>query len=383
MSTMLLTACVATGWLTGSLFGWSFGCRRVTARKARIRREERRAPVVSMEVLLDLLPDAAVLLDGHGALRFANIEAKATFGEALGTIVRSPGMFAALKKLDGVTLQASGSLVIEVPVRRVVRVAVRLLPDALTTGPARVLAILSDHSEMDAVERMRADFVAYASHELRTPLAALSGFIETLRGPAADDPQAQQQFLGIMADQAARMQRLIEQLLELSRVEMLEHRKPRGRIEAASVIERVCEETAAACTAKGVVLDTAYEPLSVAGDEEQIIRVLVNLVENALKYAKVEARPLRIRVRIEAQTQHGRAGVVFVVEDDGAGIDTAHLPRLTERFYRVEGRGRTGGAGYGLGLAIVRHIVDRHGGSFEIDSIVGKGTCCQVWLPVA
>lgn len=380
-----LAACLASAGIGGGFVGWLLRGRRlsrVLPGSVRARREEVGTASVSLEEVLDLLPDAAVLLDGHGAKRFANAEARDAFGDALGTIMRYPAVFSALSQLDGVTVQARAEFVLEVPVRRVVRVDLRLLPEMLAAGPIRVLAILSDQSERDAVERMRADFVAYASHELRTPLATLIGFIETLRGPAADDSVAQREFLGIMATQAGRMQRLIEQLLELSRAEMLEHRRPRGLVNAHSTIERVTEEMEGLCAERDVDLVVASsEEVYVPGDEEQIVRVLVNLVENAVKYAPVEGRRIRIAIHVEQRVLRGRPGVTLTVADNGAGIDAQHLPRLTERFYRVEGR-RGAASGYGLGLALVRHIVDRHDGSFEIFSELGKGTQCDVWLPL-
>lgn len=379
-----IVACLLPVWLTGGLAGWLLRGRslsRVLPGSVRARREEVGTSSVSLEEVLDLLPEAAVLLDGHGALRFANIEAREAFGDTLGTIMRYPDVFSAMRHLNGVTVQASAEFVLTVPVRRVVRVDLRLLPEVLATGPAHILAILTDCSERDAVERMRSDFVAYASHELRTPLTALIGFIETLRGPAADDPAAQQQFLAIMAAQAHRMQRLIEQLLELSRAEMLEHRKPRGSMNAKQVIELVRDELSSLCAAKNVQLEAKATDIPVPGDQEQIIRVLVNLVENAVKYAGTDGRPVRISLSAEQKILLGRPGMAFVVQDNGVGIAEEHLPRLTERFYRVEGSRNAPASGYGLGLAIVRHIVDRHDGCLEITSRIGQGTRCEVWLP--
>lgn len=379
-----IVACLLPVCLTGGLAGWFLRGRslsRVLPGSVRARREEVGTSSVSLEEVLDLLPEAAVLLDGHGALRFANIEAREAFGDALGTIMRYPDVFSAMRHLNGVMVKASAEFVLTVPVRRVVRVDLRLLPEVLATGPAHILAILTDCSERDAVERMRSDFVAYASHELRTPLTALIGFIETLRGPAADDPAAQQQFLAIMATQAHRMQRLIEQLLELSRAEMLEHRKPRGSIDAKHVVELVRDELSNLCAARHVQLETKATDIPVLGDQEQIIRVIVNLVENAVKYAGADGRPVRISLSAEHKVLLGRPGVAFVVQDNGVGIDEEHLPRLTERFYRVDGNRNAPASGYGLGLAIVRHIVDRHDGSLKITSRIGQGTRCEVWLP--
>ncbi|NHO31372.1 ATP-binding protein [Acetobacter fallax] len=365
--------------------GWIAGGRRLPRRAPFLpvlRRDDAAGREVGLEEMLDFLPDCGLLLTRNGSLRFANTEALAVFGDALGTIVRHPEVFSALQSLNGEIVLATVDVILDVPVRRVVRLVLRLVPEKLSQAGVSVLAILSDRSEQDAVERVRADFVAYASHELRTPLAALIGFIETLRGPAADDPAAQKQFLEIMAAQAGRMQRLIEQLLTLSRVEMTEHRKPRGEVDAARAVARVRDESAPLCSVRGIVLETAAEPLTFQGDEDQVVQVLLNLVENAIKYASTGGRVPVVSLTMAESEVGGKEGVSFTVADNGPGIEARHLPRLTERFYRVEGgRGETA-PGYGLGLAIVRHIIDRHDGRLSIESEVGRGTYCTVWLPV-
>ncbi|GBR00440.1 ATP-binding protein [Acetobacter oeni] len=367
------------------MIGWLAGGRRLPQRapfRPSSRRDEATMQGVGLEELLAVLPDCAVLLTRTGSLRFASMEAQAVFGDALGTIVRHPDVFAALQRLDAETVLATADIILDVPVRRVVHLVFRLVPETLSLAGVPVLAILSDTSEKDAVERVRADFVAYASHELRTPLAALIGFIETLRGPAADDPVAQKQFLEIMATQAGRMQRLIEQLLALSRVEMMEHRKPRGEMDAARIVSRVRDESAPLCAARGVELKTEARSLVFQGDEDQIVQVLLNLVENATKYAVTGQRAPVVSLVMAQSTVGGKAGVSLTVADNGPGIEARHLPRLTERFYRVEGGQGQSAPGYGLGLAIVRHIVDRHDGRLFIESEIGAGTRCTVWLPL-
>jgi two-component system phosphate regulon sensor histidine kinase PhoR len=242
----------------------------------------------------------------------------------------------------------------------------------------RAVVVLSDRTRERAVERMRADFVANVSHELRTPLASLIGFIDTLRGPAADDPPAQQRFLGIMAEQAARMNRLIDDLLSLSRIELIEHQAPSGTVALDDLVRRLAAGFEPRLEARSVKLELrlAEDLPLVIGDADQLAQVLQNLLDNAVKYGREGGM-----VRLEAAPAQGKPGVVLSVADQGVGIPREHLPRLTERFYRVDtGRSRAAG-GTGLGLAIVKHIVNRHRGQLTIDSEEGTGTTVTIWLP--
>jgi two-component system phosphate regulon sensor histidine kinase PhoR len=250
----------------------------------------------------------------------------------------------------------------------------------------QTLVVLSDRTRERVVERMRADFVANVSHELRTPLASLIGFVETLRGPAADDPPAQQRFLEIMAEQGARMNRLIDDLLSLSRIELTEHQVPSEPLDLAGLIQRMVagfEPRLAQRDVKLAMQIQADLPV-VAGDADQMAQVLQNLLDNGLKYGR-DGGVLSLDVRLAEPGNRwpGRRGIVVAVADQGTGIPREHLPRLTERFYRVDkGRSRAVG-GTGLGLAIVKHIVNRHRGQLLIESEVGKGTTVSVWLPLA
>jgi two-component system phosphate regulon sensor histidine kinase PhoR len=255
------------------------------------------------------------------------------------------------------------------------------LPDG-----GQALVVLSDRTRERAVERMRADFVANASHELRTPLASLAGFVETLRGAAADDPAAQQRFLAIMAEQATRMNRLIDDLLGLSRVELSEHTPPSESVDLAAVVARVLPVFEMRLGERGVTLAREIAPdlPLVVADGEQMAQVVTNLVDNAIKYGR-EGGTVRLVLRPEpAGGRFGpRPGVVLAVSDEGAGIPRAHIPRLTERFYRVDkGRSRSAG-GTGLGLAIVKHIANRHRGRLLIESEEGQGATFSLWLPLA
>ena len=255
-----------------------------------------------------------------------------------------------------------------------------------SAGGGGVLAVLSDRTRERAVERTRADFVANASHELRTPLASLIGFIDTLRGPARDDPPAQARFLDIMAEQAERMNRLIDDLLSLSRIEITEHQAPAERVDLEEVTERILAGFEIRIQQRQARLEFWPEPglPPVLGDTDQLEQVVQNLVDNALKYGGEGGA---VRVKITPAPSGGkfpaRRGLVLSVADDGQGIPREHLARLTERFYRVDtGRSRAIG-GTGLGLAIVKHIVNRHRGVLLIESEAGRGAMFSVWLPVA
>lgn len=242
------------------------------------------------------------------------------------------------------------------------------------------LVHLSDRSEAVAAERMRVDFVANASHELRTPLATVLGFIETLQDDgAAEDKAIRARFLGLMHGEAKRMQQLIEDLMSLSRIEAERFTAPRDPVDLLPLVEEVRTGCRQLLTEKGneLVVDSRGDSTEVPGDRGQLLQLLRNLIVNALRYGRLGSE---VRVRFE---DDGPETVKISVIDQGEGIAPEHLPRLTERFYRVDaGRSRSLG-GTGLGLAIVKHIVSRHRGRLEIRSILGEGTTVLVWLPRA
>ena len=247
-----------------------------------------------------------------------------------------------------------------------------------------VLLVFDDITQARMTERMRVDFVANASHELRTPLATLSGFIETLLGPAADDEPARHRFLAIMRHEAERMSRLIDDLLSLSRIEIDKHIRPAGLVQVSGIVTEVGKTLAMRLEAdqrRLVIEDSPDLPLVIA-DRDQLLQVLHNLVSNALKYGR-SGTPITVQLAPEPAAVTQPATVRISVIDQGEGIAAEHLPRLTERFYRVDSqRSRTMG-GTGLGLAIVKHIVERHRGRLEIESRPGEGTRVSVLLPQA
>ncbi|MEL6609416.1 MAG: ATP-binding protein [Pseudomonadota bacterium] len=249
-------------------------------------------------------------------------------------------------------------------------------------NPIGVLLTFQDVSDIEGVGQMRRDFVANVSHELRTPLTALSGFIETLQGAARNDPAAQTHFLGMMTQEATRMNRLVHDLLSLSRVESEARVRPGGRCDITAVLRETIEimDKSARDTGVEITYDGPPEPIWIAGDRDQLTMVFRNLVENGIKYGSGTVT-VATRVTDHDPALRG-AGVVVDVSDDGDGIDPHHLPRLTERFYRVDTHRSRELGGTGLGLAIVKHILGRHRGRLRISSVVGEGSTFSAILPL-
>jgi two-component system phosphate regulon sensor histidine kinase PhoR len=245
-----------------------------------------------------------------------------------------------------------------------------------------LLLTFNDLTPIRRVEEMRADFVANASHELRTPLAALLGFIETLQGPAKDDTAAREKFLAIMQGQAARMARLIDDLLSLSRIELNAHLQPNTPVDLVPIVRQVVDGLLMLARDRGVEIKVTASPdaLIVRGDRDELIRALENLVENALKYG---AAGKRVDITLaRAQSGAGAPEARVTVRDYGPGIAPEHLPRLTERFYRVDVADSRAQGGTGLGLALVKHVLARHGGRLSIESTLGAGASFTMHLPL-
>ena len=277
----------------------------------------------------------------------------------------------------------------QAPVERTFAARVEPLPEPREGGAAVLLALV-DFTAVRRTDQMRADFVANASHEIRTPLATLMGFIETLQGSARDDAAARERFLAIMDQHGKRMARLVEDLLSLSRIEMNEHTPPTEAVPLPPLLANVRNTLAWRAEQRGVTVaidaEAALPP--VIGDGDELTQVFLNLVDNAIKYGDDQGT-VRVDVRrtAEAEAAGWRAGkegaIAVAVADRGAGIPREHLPRLTERFYRVDkARSRELG-GTGLGLAIVKHIVNRHRGALAIDSAPGEGSTFTVYLQPA
>ncbi len=340
--------------------------------------------------VIDVIPDALVLLDGNRRVVEANSAARELFGVRLvgrdfSQVLRHPSAVEAMDQVLASSTVSREEITLLSPGERHFMLAALPIADKAAGGeaaPAMAIA-LHEITALKRSEQLRADFVANASHELRTPLASVIGFIETLQGPAKGDPAAQERFLEIMAQESARMARLIDDLLSLSRIELDEHVVPSDSVDLSHVIDGVVEALSLAARDReisfSVDLDAGMPP--VIGDADQLTQVFQNLIDNAIKYGRAGST-IRIGGKVvERLPETGGPGVVVKVTNEGEGIAREHLPRLTDRFYRVDpARSRQKG-GTGLGLAIVKHIVNRHRGRMLFESELGVGTTVTVYLP--
>ncbi|MCP5373515.1 MAG: PAS domain-containing protein [Hyphomicrobiales bacterium] len=337
--------------------------------------------------VLDRLPDPVLLIRGDERVVEANRAAVGLFGEAikgksLTLAVRHPEILELVRGVLGGRAVDSVVVSLGSPVTRFFEVqAAPLRGSGVLMGGA--VLILHDVTMARNVEEMRADFVANVSHELRSPLTALIGFIETLRGAARDDPDARERFLAIMETEANRMARLVNDLLSLTKVESSEHIPPRGEVDVAALLDGVRDVFLARARERdnAIVLDLADGLPAIAGDEDELVEVFHNLVDNALKYGR-EGTEIHVSARaVERIPDVGGAGVAVTVRNEGEGVAPEHIPRLTERFYRIDkGRSRSMG-GTGLGLAIVKHIVNHHRGRLKVESRPGIDSSFTVYLP--
>ncbi|MGE3158624.1 MAG: ATP-binding protein [Xanthobacteraceae bacterium] len=335
------------------------------------------------------LPDPVIALDRHGGVLAMNAEARMIApglrrGEPVSSALRNPEIVDAIRRAraDGVAHRVE--VFSRVPVDRWYEVIVSPIA-GVTTPPTGGLMLVAFHdlTPLRRAEEMRADFVANASHELRTPLATLSGFIDTLQGPARDDTAARERFLKIMQAQATRMARLIDDLLSLSRIELNAHLRPDREVDLGAIVRQVADGLQMLAQDRGVEVKVTApaKPLLVQGDRDELLRVFENLVENALKYASSGKR-----VDIDVAIGEGlgaRREARVAIRDYGPGIAPEHLPRLTERFYRVDVAESRAQGGTGLGLALVKHILNRHGGRLTIESALGQGATFISHLPLA
>jgi two-component system, OmpR family, phosphate regulon sensor histidine kinase PhoR len=335
------------------------------------------------------LPDPVVALDRRGDVVALNARATAVApalrpGEPVSLGLRVPEVLEAVRRARASGMAQRVEFSERVPLDRWYEVIVTPISSAgAGRDPGLVLLAFHDLTPLRRVEEMRADFVANASHELRTPLAALSGFIDTLRGSARDDPAARERFLPIMQAQADRMARLIDDLLSLSRIELNAHLRPDKQVDVGAIVRQVADSLQTLARDRQVEVKTIGTPaaLLVPGDRDELIRVFENLVENALKYA---ASGKRVDIALSVgEGPDGKREARIAVRDRGPGIAPEHLPRLTERFYRVDVSESRAQGGTGLGLALVKHILNRHGGRLTIDSTLGQGATFTVHLPTA
>jgi two-component system phosphate regulon sensor histidine kinase PhoR len=384
------------------------------ARERDRRRDQLEMTIAANEAVFARLPDPLIMIDRERRIVRANPAAAELFdsplaGRDLVGVLRNPAVVEAVGEALAERSGRQVEFVLPVPIERSFAARIEPLSAATADGSVALLT-LHDLTAMKRADRLRADFVANASHELRTPLATLLGFIETLRGPARDDTAARERFLAIMDGQTQRMARLVADLLSLSRIEMNEHRQPTEAIDAGRILLTVVDSLQMKAAEKNmrIVIDgTVREPLAggtvqavaslpaVIGDGDELAQVFQNLLDNAIKYGRAVSTIRVTGWAFASPSEHRDGGapmpalrldgaaIAMSIEDEGDGIAREHLPRLTERFYRVDtARSRELG-GTGLGLAIVKHILSRHRGWLDIDSEPGIGSRFTVYLPVA
>jgi two-component system phosphate regulon sensor histidine kinase PhoR len=329
-----------------------------------------------IENILEALHEPALVVYG-GHVRTANAPAQAILGrdiegQDVRLALRHP---AAVERL--LTANPQGPEVAElVGLGEAER---RWMMSVMPLADGALFVRLSDRSEAHAAEQMRVDFVANASHELRTPLATLVGYAETLREQSAElDTETRERFTAIVHDEARRMQRLVEDLISLSRIEAERFSAPRDALDLGEIMHEAVASLRGLADERGseIRLEIGTDLVPVTGDLSQILQLIDNLVSNALRYGR-RGTPVLVSLHREGEMVH------LTVADEGEGIAPEHIPRITERFYRVDpGRSRSLG-GTGLGLSIVKHIVERHRGRLRFESALGKGTTVHVLLPIA
>lgn len=342
--------------------------------------------LMPIKTIVDGLPLAAMVVDQSRRLVCLNTLAEEIWGTGLANrhyevALRNPVLTGAIAECfrDRKTFQTRISTIIGS------RESTFSLKVAAIEGEAfqGVLATFEDVSPLEDVGQMRRDFVANVSHELRTPLTALLGFIETLRGPAKDDARARDRFLGIMQTEASRMNRLVRDLLSLSRVESEERIRPGQQLDLLGTVQSTVKALEPIAEDKGISVNLTAPngEVMVNGDCDQLNQVFTNLIENAIKYGG-NGGDVSVTVTVLDRDPTVRGPAVRVeVTDQGQGIDPIHIPRLTERFYRVDSHRSREMGGTGLGLAIVKHIINRHRGRIQISSALGEGSTFTVTLP--
>lgn len=341
------------------------------------------------EALLATIPDPVILVDRRAVVIEANPAARELLPglklrHPLSFVLRAPDVLGGIEEVVRTGLPLKTTFAPRVTTERLFEVQIGALktPDAPEDAPPNIVLFLRDLTTSRRLETMRVDFVANASHELRTPLASLIGFIETLQGPAREDPVAREKFLAIMATQARRMARLVDDLLSLSRIELREHVAPTQVLDLAEIARTMVEAQAPLAAERGVSvgLDAPETAYPILGERDELLRVIENLIENAVKYGGSGGLVDVVLRRLEPGEGRGPR-IELAVRDEGPGIAAEHIPRLTERFYRVDTASSRQQGGTGLGLAIVKHTLNRHRGRIAIESELGQGTTVRVTLP--
>ena len=334
--------------------------------------------------LLNILPSPYILIDRNGRITFINSEAKGIVpdfhaGSHISNVFRSPIFLAAVENAIKKDKQVKLSFEVQSPQFRQFSANIFFISsNKISNNFNDIFIQLTDDSTHIRAEKMRTDFVANASHELRTPLASITGFIETLQGPAKNDPKAKDLFLNLMAKQAGKMELLIKDLMSLSKLEILETKPITSVCSLSELISDLTQSLQQYAQDNNVKLvnNISKKMMPIMGEVDQLRQLFSNLIENAIKYSGSECE---VKIFLSKEKHKGMVGIV--IEDNGRGISAEHLPRLTERFYRANTNSEAEKEGTGLGLAIVKHILIRHRGKLQIDSKLGKGSQFTAWLP--
>jgi len=364
---------------------------RFTLLRPMILHNDEGARMTDLESVFDTVAIAVIGLDADLMIVSANREARKAFpniahGKPVGAAISGKGKFIkllekALKTKDEITT----SLSLSKGFGKEFQVTLRALDPGKMANKTALVLTFEDKSPLRDVKAMRSEFVANVSHEIRSPLTAISGFVETLQGPARNDAKAREMFLGMMGKEVARMTNLVSDLLSLSKVEVKERLAPKKMVDPNLIIHEACESATAYAHKRGKTLAVhiAGKLPEIPGNHGDLVRMLINLMENAVNYSH-ERSEVTLEARFEGNdTPLGRPAVSISIQDQGEGIAAEEIPRLTERFYRVDKSRSRNVGGTGLGLAIVKHILRRHRGRIEITSVPGEGSEFRVFLPLA
>lgn len=349
--------------------------------------------ITEREILVDTLPDILIMTNDDRVIVRTNRAARQIFGQNLAfkplkEVIPNDKLLGAIAAVIEDLRGHQVEFHMEEPIARDFQAIIERFPIP-SAGGISIVITLNDITSQKRIQHMRADFVANASHEIRTPLASIIGFIETLRGPAKEDPVAREEFLKVMADQAERMSKLVNDLLSLSKIEMNAHNEPTARVDLLHIIRSERQNLDWACKQKNVSIRLKLHDNLPAtrGDEGELSQVIRNLMGNAVKYTYPDSE-ITVTAKVTSTLPDdpmmrnlGRS-IVFSVKDQGEGIPKEHIPRLTERFYRVDSARTRKVGGTGLGLAIAKHVLNRHHGIMTIESEAGQGSTFHVYLPI-
>ncbi len=374
-------------------------------KKVKNKRQTTKTNSINHDTVLSLingLPNPMLILNANNVLLFANEAVRSLYEipkerQEISAIIRSPELRDAIETTARTKNPQIVQLTQRLPIERQFILTITWILDPSISPPqnrsdAPALVIhFHDLSQQERLNRMRSDFIANASHELRTPLASLLGFIETLQGPARNDEKARDKFLDVMAAQGKRMTRLIEDLLSLSRVEMNAHTHLKDKVDITALIRETLDDLEPLSQSQNTTLSlkVGKEPIYVIGDKDELSQVFQNLVHNAIKYGQPDQKNKDLDPHVEITISSNKdrdepASKIYIeIKDQGVGIAPNHIPRLTERFYRVDVQKSREKGGTGLGLAIVKHIITHHKGELKIKSEPGKGSVFTIILPGA